>query len=92
MGLLLDYILAFTALGLAGLAKNWPRTWGLYIAMVIALVGRLLCSILSGVVVWGTPLWGSITYNVSYMLPEMVICLLLGMLIGPRIVRMMQQK
>ena len=60
--------------------------------MVIALVGRLLCSILSGVVVWGTPLWGSITYNVSYMLPEMVICLLLGMLIGPRIVRMMQQK
>ena len=92
MGLLLDYILAFTALGLAGLAKNWPKTWGLYVAMIIALVGRLLCSILSGVVVWGTPLWGSITYNTSYMLPEMVICLLLGVLIGPRVVRMMQQK
>ena len=92
MGLLLDYILAFTALGLAGLAKNWAKTWGLYIAMLIALVGRLLCSVLSGVIVWGTPLWGSITYNVSYMLPEMVICLLLGMLIGPRIVKMMQQK
>ena len=92
MGLLLDYILAFTALGLAGLAKNWPKNWGLYVAMVIALVGRLLCSVLSGVIVWGTPLWGSITYNVSYMLPEMVICLLLGMLIGPRIVKMMQQK
>ena len=92
MGLLQDYILAFTALGLAGLAKSWPKTWGLYVAMIIALVGRLLCSILSGVVVWGTPLWGSITYNTSYMLPEMVICLLLGVLIGPRIVRMMQQK
>ena len=92
MGLLLDYILAFTALGLAGLAKKWPKTWGLYIAMLIALVGRLLCSVASGVIVWGTPLWGSITYNVSYMLPEMVICLLLGMLIGPRIVKMMQSK
>lgn len=92
MGLLLDYILAFTALGLAGLAKGWPKVWGLYLAMVIALVGRLACSVLSGVIVWGTPLWGSITYNVSYMLPEMVICLLLGALIGPRVVKMMRQK
>lgn len=92
MGLLLDYILAFTALGLAGLAKGWPRRWGLYAAMLIALVGRLACSVLSGVVVWGTPLWGSITYNVSYMLPEMVICLLLGMLIGPRVLKLMRQK
>ena len=92
MGLLLDYILAFTALGLAGLAKNWPKRWGLYAAMLIALVCRLVCSVLSGVIVWGTPLWGSITYNVSYMLPEMVICLLLGMLIGPRIVKLMQEK
>ena len=56
MGLLLDYILAFTALGLTGLAKNWNKTWGLYVAMVIALVGRLVCSVLSGVIVWGTPL------------------------------------
>ena len=92
MGLLLDYILAFTALGLAGLAKGWPRRWGLYAAMLIALAGRLACSVLSGVVVWGTPLWGSITYNVSYMLPEMVICLLLGMLIGPRVLKLMRQK
>lgn len=92
MGLLLDYILAFTALGLAGLARKWPKTWGLYIAMVIALLGRLVCSILSGVIVWSTPLWGSITYNCSYMLPEMVICLLLGMLIGPRIVKMMRKQ
>ncbi|MBO4837463.1 MAG: energy-coupled thiamine transporter ThiT [Clostridia bacterium] len=92
MGLLLDYILAFSALGLAGLAKKWPRTWGLYAAMIIALTGRLVCSILSGVIVWGTPLWGSITYNCSYMLPEMVICLLLGMLIGPRIVSMMRKQ
>ena len=91
MGLLLDYILAFTALGLAGLAKHLPKTWGLYVAMIIALVGRLLCSVLSGVIVWATPLWGSITYNGAYMLPEMVICLVLGMLIGPRIVREMSK-
>ena len=92
MGLLLDYILAFTALGLAGLARHLPKAWGLYAAMVIALLGRLVCSVLSGTIVWGTPLWGSITYNVSYMLPEMVICLLLGVLIGPRVIRMMQER
>ena len=59
--------------------------------MIIALIGRLVCSILSGVVVWGTPLWGSITYNLGYMLPEMVICLLLGMLLGKRILAIMEK-
>lgn len=92
MGILLDYILAFTALGLAGLAKQLPKKWGLYAAMLIALVGRLISSVLSGVIVWGTPLWGSITYNLGYMLPEMVICLVLGVLVGPRVVKMMAQK
>ena len=89
MGLLLDYILAFSALGLCGLSRHLPKKWGLYAAMIIALIGRLVCSILSGVIVWGTPLWGSITYNVSYMLPEMVICLILGMLLGKRLLRLM---
>lgn len=91
MGLLLDYILAFSALGLSGLAKKLPKTWGLYAAMVIALIGRLVCSVLSGTIVWGTPLWGSITYNVSYMLPEMVICLILGVVLGKRLVSMMEK-
>lgn len=91
MGLLLDYILAFSALGLGGLAKHLPKKWGLYAAMVIALLGRLCCSVLSGVIVWGTPLWGSITYNLGYMLPEMVICLTLGVLLGKRLVSMMQK-
>jgi len=91
MGLLLDYILAFSALGLTGLAKRLPKQWGLYAAMIVALVGRLACSVLSGVIVWGTPLWGSITYNLGYMLPEMVICLLLGVLLGKRLVTMMQK-
>lgn len=91
MGLLLDYILAFSALGLSGLAKHLPKKWGLYVAMVIALLGRLFCSVLSGTIVWGTPLWGSITYNVSYMLPEMVICLVLGVLLGKRLIAIMEK-
>ncbi|MBR5231493.1 MAG: energy-coupled thiamine transporter ThiT [Clostridia bacterium] len=91
MGLLLDYILAFSALGLCGLSRHLPKKWGLYAAMVVALLGRLVCSVLSGVIVWGTPLWGSITYNLGYMLPEMVICLILGVLLGKRLVSMMQK-
>ena len=35
---LLDYLLAFGALGLAGLAKKLPKTWGLYAAIIIAAV------------------------------------------------------
>jgi len=91
LGLLLDYVLAFSALGLCGLACRLPKKWGLYAAMIIALLGRLVCSVLSGTLVWGTPLWGSITYNLGYMLPEMVICLLLGVLMGKRLVSMMQK-
>ena len=46
----LDYLLAFTALGLAGLAKHWPKKWGLYLAMAIAALGRALSATLAGVV------------------------------------------
>ena len=91
MGLLLDYILAFSALGLAGLSRHLPKKWGLYAAMALSLIARLACSVLSGVIVWGTPLWGSITYNVSYMLPEMVICLALGVILGKRLIKMMRK-
>ena len=43
----LDYLLAFAALGLAGLSRNLPEKWGLYVAMVIAAVGRALSATLA---------------------------------------------
>ena len=44
--LALDYILAFTALGLSGFFTE--KKSGLYIGYIVAIVGRFICSFLSG--------------------------------------------
>ena len=89
-GYLLDYFLAFSALGLAGLAKLLPKQWGLYVAMLIAMVVRFLSHSLSSIVVYNTTIAGSLAYNIPYMLPEIIFTMILGVLVGPRIVKMMQ--
>ncbi len=78
---LLDYLLAFMALGLADLFarpfKN--RMLGLAVGTAAAGVLRFLCSFLSGVLVWGNLNEGlaawtySLGYNASYMAPETLI-------------------
>ncbi|MDR0884336.1 MAG: energy-coupled thiamine transporter ThiT [Oscillospiraceae bacterium] len=80
---LLDYLLAFTAYGLAPIVAKPFKTnkavgWG-----VGAAVGGLLqfvCSFLSGILLWGTwapegtKVWVySLTYNGSYALPNAVL-------------------
>ena len=78
---LLDYVLAFMALGLAELFarpfKN--RMVGVAVGTAIAGFLRFMCSFLSGVLVWGNLNEGlsawtySLVYNASYMLPETLI-------------------
>ena len=78
---LLDYILAFMALGLAEFFarpfKN--RMVGVAVGTAIAGFLRFMCSFLSGVLVWGNLNEGlsawtySLVYNASYMLPETLI-------------------
>ena len=87
---LLDYILAFSVLCLAGpifrwLKKTWTVRVRLLIAAVICFVLRFLCHYTSGVIIWGTyasadqPIWlYSLLYNGSYMLCE---CLISGIVI-----------
>lgn len=79
--ILLDYVLAFMALGLAELFarpfKN--RTVGVVAGTAGVCVLRFLCSFFSGVLIWGNlsdglPAWTySLGYNASYMLPETVL-------------------
>lgn len=79
--LLLDYVLAFMALGLAEAfaAPFKNRTAGVAVGTAVAGVLRFLCSFLSGVLVWGDLSSGlaawtySLVYNASYMLPETII-------------------
>ena len=80
----LDYILAFTVLGIAGIFRK-KKTGGALIGIVIAVVLRFLVHFSSGVIIWHSvgELWEgfsteseclySFLYNGAYMLPELII-------------------
>ncbi len=85
--ILLDYIVAFTVLGLAGIFRKKGFT-GWVGGIALAVVLRFVCHFLSGVVVWKSfgELWNgfstdntflySFLYNGSYMLPELIFTLI----------------
>lgn len=93
--MLLEYPIAFGVLGLAGLTwKMKNQHAGLALGMVIACAARWFCATLAGIVFWGdftNGAWAaiaySIGYNASYMVPECIICVLLGLVMGKRLVR-----
>ena len=79
--ILLDYVIAFTVLGLAGLIRKpfRNRVLGCGVATAAVIFLRFLCHFLSGILIWGAyaegmPVWlYSLTYNGSYMGVELVI-------------------
>ncbi len=88
--ILLDYLLAFTVLGLAPAIAAPFKNAFVGVGVAAAAVGllRFGCSFLSGILVWGayapegTPVWVySLTYNGAYMIPNILlmvtVCLLL---------------
>ena len=87
--ILLDYLVAFMALGTAEFFarpfKN--RMVGVAVGTAIAGFLRFMCSFLSGVLIWGNlsdglPAWTySLTYNGSYMLPETILTTVAAVLI-----------
>lgn len=78
--MILDYPMAFGALGFAGLVSN--KKFGLPLGLLIGVFGRYLCATLSGVVFFGeyTPegfpvlLW-SLYYNLTYLGVEGLLAL-----------------
>ena len=80
----LDYIIAFTVLGLAGIFKKRFKTqWGgLMAGAGLACLLRYLCHVISGCTVWAgvsiptsDGLWYSLLYNAAYMIPETLLTL-----------------
>ena len=69
---LLDYPLAFAALGLAGVFKKVPA-----VGITIGIVGRFLCSFAAGIVFFTSVsidgVIGSAMYNGIYLIPEFII-------------------
>ena len=78
--LILDYPLAFGALGLSGFFRNHKQ--GLYIGFVVAVTGRWLMHTVSGVAFFAqfapegwNPVPYSMAYNAAYLFAEMALTL-----------------
>ena len=81
-----DYILAYTLLGLAGLAHG--KRGNVFIGSIIGGLGRFLVLLVTGATIWGvympdtffgmtmtSPWFYSLLYNLAYMVPNIVICI-----------------
>lgn len=76
---LFDYPLPFMAMGLAGI---FPEK--IFLSTVLAFVGRFICHFISGVIFFASyapegmsPIIYSLTANATYLVPEMLICLVI---------------
>ena len=87
--ILLDYLVAFTPLGLAGLFKG--KKWGIFVGTVVGCLGRFVVHYISGVTIYKilaptefmkwtftSPSAYSLVYNGSYMLPNTIIALVIA--------------
>ncbi len=87
-----DYILAFSVLGIAGAFSK--KEYGFFIGTVVGSCARFLVHYVVGATVWAeymppeffgmtmtTPWFYSALYNGSYMVIDMVICLVVGALL-----------
>ena len=88
--MILDYLLAFAPLGLAGLFKG--KAWGIFPGTVVGCAARFAVHFISGVTIYriidptevpGLGVYSnaavySLVYNGSYMLPNMVLALVLA--------------
>lgn len=95
---MLDYILAFTAYGLAGIFKDKLQNHLAALSSGIVLVGvlRFLCHFVSGWIIWDA-LWPneqemsgalySLVYNGGYILPDVLIAVAIGLLLFPPLKR-----
>ena len=82
-----DYLVAFLAVGLAGLFRG--KKWSIYAATITGSAARFLVHYVVGATVWAeympseffgmtmtTPWFYSLLYNGAYMLPSVALCLL----------------
>ncbi|MBQ8907484.1 MAG: energy-coupled thiamine transporter ThiT [Clostridia bacterium] len=89
---LFDYIVPFGVLGLSGLFRKlsvgkWKH-FGIYLGMTACVFVRFLCHFLTGITIWGQwddGVWGgiiySISYNGTYLLPDFLIAVAVGVLL-----------
>lgn len=79
---LLDYPLAFGALGLSGLLSS--KKHGLTTGYILGVLGRYVCHVISGYVFFASyapesmnPLIYALVYNATYILPELTVTVII---------------
>lgn len=96
--IMLDYVVAFTVLGLAGLFVRLMgnKPWAIPLSGTIVTGIRYAMHVLSGLLIWGAfadtdciPLYALI-YNGSYMVPEMIITTVVLALLTPKLTKKME--
>lgn len=88
--IILDYILAFALIGLAGIFKKMKsQKSALVLGALLAGILRYACHVISGATVWAglsiptaSALTYSLIYNATYMIPETLVLCLAALYIG----------
>lgn len=98
----MDYLLAYTVLGLCGIASHFGQLSTkvkLTIGMVIGVVARAVVAITAGYIFFGeyapagqAPIIYSMSYNGLYLIPDTAICLLIAIPAGERLLKLMRKK
>ena len=91
---LLDYILAFSVLGLSAIFKR--KKYGLVYGSILCISLRFLCHFASGIIIWSETPWAisawiySLTYNGAYMGPELIATTTVSLIICKSAVRVQE--
>ncbi len=97
---LLDYVIAFGVLGLAGTFYRMigKKVWAIPVSGAIVTFLRYICHILSGMLIWSSnasegqgALIYSVSYNGGYMIPEIIITTIVLALLGGFIKKIIKQ-
>ncbi|MBQ8174317.1 MAG: energy-coupled thiamine transporter ThiT [Clostridia bacterium] len=91
--IVLDYIVAYAAVGLGGIFRRAEKnqSLALFYGSILVCLLRYLCHVISGAILWaaydfalpeGTTVLYSISYNATYMLPEAIILCAAAMYLG----------
>ena len=98
--IILDYWLAFSVLGFAGIFKNIIKNPTISISLGFGFAAslRFVCHFISGFLLWGSLLQDgfgavafSFTYNIGYMGPEILITVLGSIIIGLPLIKVMDK-
>ncbi|MBE6130196.1 MAG: energy-coupled thiamine transporter ThiT [Erysipelotrichaceae bacterium] len=96
---MLDYPLAYVSCGMASLFfnqvknnKGFMRHLYICLGILIGCVFRLAFATLSGCLFFETPFWASVSYNGTYLLPSMVLCMIITCLVVQSLNKLLYEK